>query len=462
MSAQQTGVAVVVPIHRSARLAQRAIESIVATIPAQTQIILVDDASRDADVDALLAPESLSRFGPQRIDVIRNPRNLGFPGAVNVALRTAGNADVVVVNSDVVVPAGWFEALVAAANALPRAATLSVLANNGTMLSVPFRNKPSPDFPILDHVEDLARATAGLRPIEIANAVGHVLYLTRAAIQAVGDLDQRYSPGYGEEVDFSLRAAEAGFVNYVVPGIAVHHEGSGSFGSEREALIRRNARVVQERYPYVWARAGEDETNTTTALCGLLATSASSVRPVLAHLLGESVQPRDLAIDDPGGLRWTDQPAQADVVLVNVTSDLPDSLDIDRRQRIVVLFERTELVTRQWSHPDVTSWKRWLERVRTLCLSADAVLAREPGVVIDTGLAAIEHVHQLTPTPAQRPVPAAFPPAELLLGPVDSVEFLAAAAAKVEQLGGPAWWASLCPRRGAEPRRRLPCETGWA
>jgi GT2 family glycosyltransferase len=434
VSEEQAGVVVVVPIHRSAHLAQRAIESIVATVPAGTKILLVDDASGDADVDEMLAPSSLSRFGPERIDVIRNARNLGFPGTVNVALRAAGESDVVVVNSDVVVPPGWLQALVGAANTLPRAATLSVLANNGTMLSIPFRNEPSPSFPILQHADDLARGSAHLKPVEISNAIGHVLYLTRAAVKAVGDLDERYAPGYGEEVDFSLRASEAGFVNYVVPGIAVHHEGSGSFGFEREALIRRNARVVQGRYPYVWARAGEDESSTATALAGLLATSASSIRPVLAHLLGEAVQPRELSIVGTGGLQWTDQPAQADVVVVNITSDLPESLAIDRRQRIAVLFERTELVTRQWSHPDVGRWKGWLERVRTLCLSADAVLAREPGVVIDRGLASIDHVHQLIPASAAVPVSGnESPQAELLLGPIDSVEFLAAAAAKVAQ-----------------------------
>ena len=111
---------------------------------------------------------------------------------------------------------------------------------------------------------------------------------------AVGPLDERYSPGYGEEVDFSLRAAEAGFVNYLVPGVAVHHEGSGSFGVDRAALIRRNARVVQERYPYVWLRAGESESSESTALAGLLATISTALRPPMAHVLGAAAQPAGL------------------------------------------------------------------------------------------------------------------------------------------------------------------------
>ena len=435
MSTEGDMVSVVVPIYRSAPLARRAVERILATIPDQVPVILIDDASADPEVDVLLSPESLADFGPRPIRVIRNTRNLGYPGSVNEAIRAAGATDVVVVNSDVVVAPGWLEELMRAAAALPRAATLSVLSNNGTMLSVPFRNDPRPDFPILDSLEDLSRATAGLRPTEVSNSIGHVLYLTRAAIDAVGLLDERYYPGYGEEVDFSLRAAEAGFVNYVVPGVAVHHEGSGSFGHEREAHVRRNSRLVQGRYPYVWVRAGEYETNESTALAGILATASASLRPVVAHLLGVPSKQAGHRFGQEGAVRWTSDPRSAEVVLVPISAEVPESLPINRRQRVVVLFERTELITRQWMHSDAGAWASWMARVRTLCLSADAVLAREPAVVVDSGLASELRVHQLTPVKDWgAPSTIANSPRTLLLGPVDSAAFQAASSAKAAEL----------------------------
>jgi GT2 family glycosyltransferase len=485
VSADNGRVVVVVPIYRSAGSAERAISSIAATTPPNTPIILVDDGSNDPEVDALLTPDSLRRYRNERIDVIRNGRNLGFPGAVNAAIRSAGESDVVVVNSDVVVPAGWLERLTQAAADLPRAATLSVLANNGTMLSIPFRNDPRPDFPILSHADAVARSSAGLGPIEISNAVGHVLYLTGAAIRAVGPLDERYSPGYGEEVDFSLRAAEAGFVNYLVPGVAVHHEGSGSFGAEREALIRRNARVVQERYPYVWLRAGDSESNEATALAGLLATTSAALRPPVGHLLGVAAQSTGRWAGGAGSVTWTDDPTKADVILVPVLSELPESLHIARRQRLVVVFERTDLVTSQWRHPDARAWTRWMGRARTLCLAADAVIARDPSVVVDSGLAPADRVHELTPAPVQGGKPAdAAVQRTLLLGPVDSVEFLGAAAAMVAELGTscvvgqpvPQTWtrpltepgmrdglgmSSVPGYRGHRPLNDLRAEAGW-
>jgi hypothetical protein len=360
-----------------------------------------------------------------------------------------------------------------------------VLANNGTMLSIPFRNDPRPDFPILTHSEAVARCSVGARPIEISNAVGHVLYLTRAAIRAVGPLDERYSPGYGEEVDFSLRAAEAGFVNYLVPGVAVHHDGSGSFGAEREALIRRNARLVQERYPYVWLRAGDCESNEATALAGLLAITSASLRPPVAHLLGVAAQSTGQWARQAGSVTWTEDPTKADVLLVPALSELPESLHITRRQRLVVVFERTDLVTRQWRHPDARAWTRWMGRARTLCLAADAVIAREPSVVTDAGLATIDRLHQLPPAPvrAGKPADTAVQKA-LLLGPVDSADFLAAATTMVAELGTacvvgqpvPQTWTSPASEpgmrdglgmssvpgyRGHRPLNELRAEAGW-
>ena len=152
-------------------------------------------------------------------------------------------------------------------------------------------------------------------------------------------------------------------------------------------------------------------------------------------------------------MTWTDDPRKADVVLVPVLSELPEYLPIARRQRVVVLFERTELVTRQWLHPDAREWTKWMGRVRALCLSADAVLAREPDVVVHAGLATNARVHGLDPAPISgRPPTHHVAERALLLGPVDSVEFLAAASAMVEELKRPCIVGQPVPQTWTPPR----------
>ena len=74
---------------------------------------------------------------------MRQPRTAGFPANVNAAFAAAAPADVVVLNSDCVVAAGWLgghDARAAHSDAL--VATASALTNHGTILSVPERNRP--------------------------------------------------------------------------------------------------------------------------------------------------------------------------------------------------------------------------------------------------------------------------------------------------------------------------------
>ena len=117
-----------------------------------------------------------------------------------------------IVNSDTVVPAAWLERLRAAAHSDGLVATASTLTNHGTILSVPDRTVPSPLPPpglsITEADARIARASPRLHP-RIPTGVGHCLYIRRAALELVGDFDEAFSPGYGEEVDFCQRCTRA-------------------------------------------------------------------------------------------------------------------------------------------------------------------------------------------------------------------------------------------------------------
>ncbi len=52
-----------------------------------------------------------------------------------------------VVNSDVIVPPEWLARLGAAAHSRSNVATATPLTNNGTILSIPYRNRPISDLP---------------------------------------------------------------------------------------------------------------------------------------------------------------------------------------------------------------------------------------------------------------------------------------------------------------------------
>ncbi len=63
--------------------------------------------------------------------------------------------------------------------------------------------------------------------------------------------DADFVDGYLEEVDYCLRAAEAGFRNVCACDIYVGHVGGTSFGDRRRDLVMRNIATLQKAFPTI-------------------------------------------------------------------------------------------------------------------------------------------------------------------------------------------------------------------
>lgn len=250
---------IAMPVYNAADDALECVHSLLATVSAATPILILDDASSDPRVAQLLEP--LTRH--PNLAYARLPVNGGFSHTINYAFEWGGIHDVVIVNSDVVVPVGWLERLRAAAYAQTNIATATPLTNHGTLLSVPYRNQPTPDLvaglTLAEADERVRRSSLRLYPI-IPTAIGHVTYFKRSALDTVGFFDAEvFSPGYGEEVDLSQRMVVAGFCHVAADDVFVLHKGSRSFGQESEARLNLKVAhdvVIFERYPWYlrWAK----------------------------------------------------------------------------------------------------------------------------------------------------------------------------------------------------------------
>lgn len=263
---QRGDVAICVPLYGAHEAFVECLRSLLEHTPAGVAILISDDCSPDERSRAHL--EQLDAAGALIADVhyIRHDPNGGFVANVNDAFARLAPADVVVVNSDCVVTAGWLDALQRAAASDTLVATVSVFTNHGTILSLPHRNRPQPRVPQTTTGDlaaaEIARSSLRLHP-RIPTLIGHCFLVKRSALELVGDFDLAFSPGYGEEVDFAQRCALHGLVHVVADDAFVVHQGSVSFSSEsRHATLQRdNDRKIGVRYPYYydWVREAEHD-----------------------------------------------------------------------------------------------------------------------------------------------------------------------------------------------------------
>ena len=129
--------AILVPIHNAAAEVDDCIAALLAHTPAECRMLLLEDASPDPAVDAVLSGYQHHA----KIEIHRNAKNLGFTRTVNLGMEMAGGADVVLLNSDTKVTPRWLENLRLAAYSGDRVATATALSNNAGAFSVPEFNR---------------------------------------------------------------------------------------------------------------------------------------------------------------------------------------------------------------------------------------------------------------------------------------------------------------------------------
>ena len=219
---------------------------------ADTRVVVVDNGSTDGSVEAV-------REQHPEVDVVENGRNLGFSGGNNAGIRHAlehGAAWVVLVNNDAILAPDAVERLRAAATARPRAGMLAGklffdeppdriwFAGQRFSAALGYSGRP--------HGYGRSDAPRYRRPGPTDRAAGAFMAVSRSVVERIGDLDDALF-AYVEDVDWSLRARQAGFDVWFVPDAVAWHRVSGSTGGERASTHAlyygvRNTIAVCERH----------------------------------------------------------------------------------------------------------------------------------------------------------------------------------------------------------------------
>jgi GT2 family glycosyltransferase len=241
-------VAAAVINYNGASYLEGCLESLLGqTCPADL-VVVVDNRSTDGSV-------ALLREGFPRVPVIELPRNLGYAGAANVAIRETRSPYLLLLNPDVWLTSTFLEALVAAAEARPHAGSLTgkllrfprepgrrVIDSTGHLL---FRNRWAVNRG--EGEEDSGQYDA---LEEVFGVSGAAPLYRRAMLEDVrvdGEVFAESFFLYLEDVDLDWRARGRGWASYYVPTAVAYHERGykGGWRLRDPAILRHS---LKNRY----------------------------------------------------------------------------------------------------------------------------------------------------------------------------------------------------------------------
>jgi GT2 family glycosyltransferase len=214
-------------------------------------VVVVDNASTDGTAEAVA-----ERF--PRAELVRSPENRGFAGGNNLGIERAlelGADHVLILNNDAEVEPGAIRTLVDAAAARPDAGSVGAKIlfaeppNLVWFAGAEYDPRRGYNGRQRGYREPDDGRWDGIR--ETDRACGAAMLVPRAVLERVGGFDESLFL-YAEDVEWSLRAARAGFRHYVVGESVVRHHVSAAAGGESSPLTLyyglRNSLVVAERF----------------------------------------------------------------------------------------------------------------------------------------------------------------------------------------------------------------------
>lgn len=215
-----------------------------ATPAIDSEIIVVDNASSDGSAE-MIAAEFPS------VGLIRAPHNGGFAYGNNLALQRAQGDAILLLNPDALLPAGGLDRMLRVLQAHPEAAIIGpkLLRSDGSIHLACRRSFPTPSIAFY-RLSGLSRLFPKSKrfgrynltyvdpnlPIEVDSVCGACMLVRRRVINHIGLLDERFFM-YGEDLDWCLRARQAGWSVRYEPSVVVQHlHGAAS----RKRALRTN------------------------------------------------------------------------------------------------------------------------------------------------------------------------------------------------------------------------------
>lgn len=214
---------IAIPVWNKKELTKRCVESIFSNTVFPYRIILIDNGSEELAKKYL---EEVSAQNPEKVKLIVNKENLGNTAAGNQGMKYSDAEYVCILDNDTIVCKGWLSEMVKVANLSDNIGIINPSSNS--FGSRPKKGQSLEEFSLGRNMKNSGRY------VEIGAAVGFCYLVKRSVINKIGYWDERFSPGYFEDTEYSMRAKKFGYKSVIALGSYVYHEEHASFKSKEK------------------------------------------------------------------------------------------------------------------------------------------------------------------------------------------------------------------------------------
>lgn len=234
--------------------------------PLSLELILVDNASRDAE------PAAIARANEhdQRLQVIYNHENLGFGPAVNLAAKQAHGDALLILNPDCLLAENDLPRLLALLAAHPKAALIGAVVCDADGKPDPASWRRDPLLrralnSMLGRGGDTVNVEQAIphEVIEVEAVSGALMLMRRWKFERMGGFDESYFL-HCEDLDLCRRIRDNGYQVLLAGDIRVHH-GKGGSSRHRPVFVSRH----KHRGMWRWFRQ-HDPAASNVAVAGLV------------------------------------------------------------------------------------------------------------------------------------------------------------------------------------------------
>ncbi len=229
---------IILPVCDQFEFTKKCIESILENTDSPFRLIVINNG-KNPDTRKLL--DNLERNRDVETTIVYNARNVGWVKALNKGIELSRAPYVCFQNDDTVVTRGWLRKMI----------RILELKPDFGLINPSWEGRP-PGSSI-----DGFNATLEKRPprrfIETDWCRGFSVVIKRAVIEKIGKVDEVYGLAYFDDVDYSVRAIEAGFIALVALDTYVYHHRNVTFfevlkGARWNELHEKNKLIYYKKW----------------------------------------------------------------------------------------------------------------------------------------------------------------------------------------------------------------------